>query len=138
MKITDPGHSNASQPNQHTLLTTDEKNKLTEILAKYDPEKFSSEDHADLKKELKGAGLDQNRNAAKFINNTWHGDTPQETPKSFSQGSLKQKPSMVTPKIIALFEQHRSGELSDEQFKSKMDALREHIKPVGNIINTSY
>lgn len=136
MKIQTSGQQAASFIKQEAPLTETQKEALQEILARYQPENFSSRDRAALQKEMKDAGIPRTLETEKIIreNGFYNRKAADNHPLTAYAGQGQEQ--MITPKIISLFKQHNLGELTDQQFQAQLEQMRQQFpKSSGNLVN---
>ena len=136
MKIQTTGQQMASFSRQETPLTDLQKEALQEILSRYEPENFSSQDRTALRQEIKDAGIPRTPETEKIIRDKGLYNQTTTESSQLSAYSGQQQEQLITPKIISLFKQHDLGELSDQQFQTQLEEMRQQFpKSSGNLIN---
>lgn len=136
MKIQITGQQSASLARQEASLTEPQKEALQEILARYQPENFSSQDRAALRQEMKDAGIPRTPEAEKIIRENGFTNRTPAGNNQLTAYAGNQQEQLITPKIISLFKQHDLGELTDQQFQTRLEQMRQQFpKSSGNLVN---
>jgi len=138
MRIQDHRPPNLYVTDQKTPLTAEQKNQLQEILNQYEPENLSPEDMKKMRKELKAADIPTNREANQIIRNA--GFTPAATGRDrMASNSLPDdEGDLITPKLIGLYRQLYTGELTEKEFHTKIQQVKQgYSRSAGNFVNYS-
>ncbi len=138
MEIQNPANKNVFLSERQKPLADEQKDKLREVLSTYRPENFSSQDRCALMKELGEAGIPRSLETAKMIESMGYKVSEPHSNSGISNYSDKEDDPLITPQIILLFKQHSSGDISEEEFHSRMSQLEKSLsKSTGKLINKS-
>jgi len=138
MEIQHTENQTAALMTQQKPLTAEQKEKLQEILSNYKPENFSKQDQISLRQDLKNAGIPKSMEVGKIIKETGF-SSPQSSRNSRIPDYMShQNDQLITPRILALFKQHGAGELTEEEFHSQLEQVKQNYsKSSGNLVNKS-
>ncbi len=124
--------------NQSTSLSDEQKTKMTEILSGYHPETISPGAQTDMWAELKAAGIPRSREVIHALEKAGFTISTPPADGRFSGSSNIQNEQLVTPRILDLFKQRDSGDISEAEFHSEIERLKQHLaNPTGNLLDHS-
>jgi Ca2+-binding EF-hand superfamily protein len=135
MEVQDVGLNNDIFTKFQTPLTEDQKNKLEEILAKYDPANLTEADKKSLMDELKNSGIPRCKETFQMLKDAGfklgHGGGQ---PDGMQVGADGQQNS----ELLTLIQQLESGQITEEEFRALIgEMVQGDSVPTGSVINES-
>ncbi|MFZ5569560.1 MAG: hypothetical protein ACOZF0_04100 [Thermodesulfobacteriota bacterium] len=138
MGISKIGYQNGRLSNEQTLLGDERKQQLKEILAGYHPENISAEEQSRLWAELKAAGIPRNRETIQLLQKAGFDIAPLPAGQDRQGIPDIQSGQLVTPRILDLFRQRDSGNITEAEFQSRIEDLKQLLHtPTGTLLDRS-
>ena len=136
MKIQYSGNQATPLAKQPEPLSDNQKQVLQEILARYKPENFSSQDHVALRQDIKDAQIPRTMETERMIREKGFYTQQPDDQRRIPAYTNQQNDPLITPQIISLFKQRDAGELSDKEFQTQLEQIKLNFpKSSGNLIN---
>lgn len=118
-----------------STLTEDQKTKLQEIIANYDPENMDEESTKAMMEEIKSAGITPGKEFGDIMNEA--GFKPPEKPQGGMQGPPPSEGTQSVPQFVTDFiELQESGEATQEDVDNFVQMMKEMgINDTGLLVN---
>lgn len=117
-------------------LTDDQKKKLQEIIARYDPETVTQEDMKNMMEEVESAGIKPGKEFGEIMNEA--GFKRPEKPEEGTEGPgpLPETQDDLAQKLLELLKEKESGNINQEDLDDFIENLRSSMESSqGNIVN---
>ncbi|MGE5365298.1 MAG: hypothetical protein ACM3SM_14295 [Bacteroidota bacterium] len=116
-------------------LTDEQKKKLQEIIAQYDPETVTQEDMKNMMEEIDSAGIKPSKEFGEIMNEAGF-KRPEKPEGAEGAGPLSETQDDLAQKLLELLKEKESGSINQEDLDDFIDNLRNSMESSqGNIVN---
>ena len=112
---------------QQTTLTEEERARLEEILAKYDPENMSDEEKQALMEELKSSGIPRCRETFQAIKGAGFELPKPPQGQAGPEAGQAQEAGAMFPELMNLLNQLKQGDITQDDFFAQLELFKNDL-----------